>query len=414
MKDERKTKAQLIAELSEARQRVTALETAETARQWPDAARQRPDAARQHAEDALRTSEERYRSLLEQASDGIFVADSGGNYTDVNSMGCAMLGYTRDEILQRSMQDLVNQDELALSPFKLADMQAGKMVLNERHMRRKDGSLVPVEISGRLLSDGRLLGLVRDITERKQAEKEIESLSRFPAENPNPVLRVGSDGVLLYANRASDVILRDWGCAVGERVPAFWQAVAAAFAEQSSEYLDVPLADRVWSFFMTPVVEASYINLYGLDITERKQAEARLRQSENTVRAWLNAIQESAFLIDREGLVLAGNATMAQRLRHSIEELVGACIYDFIPPQTAHTRRLYVARVIETGEPVRFEDERFGRIIDNFIYPVFDQAGQVKQLAILGTDITDRKQMEDTLRESEDKFKYVFDNSVIG
>ena len=134
------------------------------------------------------------------------------------------------------------------------------------------------------------------------------------------------------------------------------------------------------------------------DITERQQAEEALRQSETTVLAWLNAIQESAFLMDREGIILAANATMAQRLHHSVEELVGACIYDFIPPQTTHARRLHVAQVIESGQPVRFEDERFGRVIDNLIYPVFDQSGQVKHMAILGTDITERKQAEEEIR----------------
>jgi PAS domain S-box-containing protein len=156
------------------------------------------------------------------------------------------------------------------------------------------------------------------------------------------------------------------------------------------------------------------IAAFAIDITARKLVEEALRQSENTVRAWLNAIQESAFLIDREGIILAANATMARRLHRPVEELVGTCVYDFIPPQTARARRLHVAQVIESGQPVHFEDERFGRVMDNLIYPVFDQSGQVKHMAILGTDITERKQADELLRESEDKFKYMFDYSTVG
>ena len=120
--------------------------------------------------------------------------------------------------------------------------------------------------------------VVKDITERKQAEQQIESLARFPGENPNPVLRLRPDGVILYANAASQSLLQEWGCAVGEVAPLVWRtAVAAAFAERSSQQIDVEAVGGVWSFFMTPIVEAGYINLYGRDITERQQMLDEIR-----------------------------------------------------------------------------------------------------------------------------------------
>ena len=134
--------------------------------------------------------------------------------------------------------------------------------------------------------------------------------------------------------------------------------------------------------------------LMGAVVNERKQAEDGLRESESTLSAWLNAVQESAFLMDLEGIVVAANATVAQRLHRSVEEMVGSCMYDFIPPENEQTRRLQINRVVESGQPVHFEDMRSGHIIDNLIYPVFDQNGQVKLLAALGTDITERKRTE--------------------
>ena len=369
---------------------------------------------RYQAEKALNASEERYRTLVEQASDGIFVADAGGKYIDVNSMGCALLGYTREEILQRSMKDLVNPDELAAVPFKLSDLQAGKIVLNERHMRRKDGSLVPVEISGRQLPDGRLLGMVRDITERKQAEQEIKSLARFPAENPNPVLRVGSDGVLLYANEASDVILQDWGCTVGERVPAFWQAmIAAAFAGQSNQHLDVQLADRIWSFFMTPVIEAGYINLYGRDITDRERAERALQINLQRFYTILSSLNAGVLLVRDEGRVEYANQSFCDLfdLKESPADLIDLTAAEMIAlirpayrdPEAEINRigEIVVRREVVKGEEIAMSHAR--TYLRDFI-PLFID-GQPYGRLWQHIDITARQRAEAALRESERRLR---------
>src|SRR5206468_5002793 len=106
---------------------------------------------RKRAEEALRTSEERFRTLIEQASDGIFVADPQGNYTDVNSIGCAMLGYTREELLKLTLRDIVDMENLAAQPLRLQELQEGKTLLVERKLRRKDGSTFFAELSAKVL-----------------------------------------------------------------------------------------------------------------------------------------------------------------------------------------------------------------------------------------------------------------------
>ena len=117
------------------------------------------------------------------------------------------------------------------------------------------------------------------ITERKQAEQQIQALAKFPAENPNPVLRLRQDGVILYANDASRPILQEWGCAVGGDAPPLWcDHVAAAFATCSDKNVEVEHAGRKWSLFVTPIIEAGYANLYGRDITEQRRMEDEIRQ----------------------------------------------------------------------------------------------------------------------------------------
>lgn len=120
------------------------------------------------AEDALRKSEERNRILIEQASDGIFVADAQGNYVEVNSAGCKLLGYSRAEMTKLTLFDVVEFPPDA--PPVFAELLAGKTTLTRRNMRHKSGQLIPVEISAKMLPNGNLQGIVRDVSEREQLE----------------------------------------------------------------------------------------------------------------------------------------------------------------------------------------------------------------------------------------------------
>jgi len=124
-------------------------------------------------ERALRESENSYRTLVEQASEAIFIADEQGNYIDANARACAVFGYAREEIPRLNMVDVIVPEDLVVSPIRFEEMLSGKPVLSERRLRRKDGSVFFAEISGKLLADGRFQGIVRDISERKQMQETL-------------------------------------------------------------------------------------------------------------------------------------------------------------------------------------------------------------------------------------------------
>ena len=113
-------------------------------------------------------SEARYRSLMEQASDAIFVADIKGRLTDVNERACELLGYTQEELLHLHAMDLMTIGDAAQLPLHVRDLRAGKTILVERPVRRKDGSFLVGDVSAKLLDDGRILTSIRDVTERRQ------------------------------------------------------------------------------------------------------------------------------------------------------------------------------------------------------------------------------------------------------
>jgi PAS domain S-box-containing protein len=121
----------------------------------------------------LKESEERYRTLIEQASDGIFISNQDGDYVDVNTSASILTGYSKAELLKLNIRDIILEHDLTERPLMLGEIKKGMVLINERTMRQKNGQLIVVEISAKMLPDGRFQGIVRDITARKKTEAEI-------------------------------------------------------------------------------------------------------------------------------------------------------------------------------------------------------------------------------------------------
>ncbi len=135
---------------------------------------------RKRAEQALRDSERRLRSLFDQAADGIFVLTPDHRYLDANTAGLQMLGYSREELLQLRLPDVLAEHERSRLSAEVPTMMAGRPHLAEWEHRRKDGSTFPAEVSARPLSNGSYLAIVRDLSARRQAEQALhESEARY-------------------------------------------------------------------------------------------------------------------------------------------------------------------------------------------------------------------------------------------
>ncbi len=131
---------------------------------------QRDITERKRMQEALQSSEERYRCLVDHTSDGIFIADSTGRYVDANLSGLKMLGYTLEELRKMTVTDVISADDVSRMPEQFAKLRTEIVVISEWQFIRKDGSSFYGEVSGRQLPDGRLIGILRDITKRKQTE----------------------------------------------------------------------------------------------------------------------------------------------------------------------------------------------------------------------------------------------------
>ena len=131
---------------------------------------------RQRAENALRESERRFRHLVEQAAEAIFVYDLSGRLIDVNEESCRMLGYPRAELLMLTAEDIDPEPDPEKRRERWKSMVPGVAVTLDGTLRRRDKSLMPIEARvAAFRSEGQklVLALVRDVTERRLAEKEL-------------------------------------------------------------------------------------------------------------------------------------------------------------------------------------------------------------------------------------------------
>jgi len=137
----------------------------------------------------------------------------------------------------------------------------------------------------------------------------------------------------------------------------------------------------------------------------------QLHKSEAMAREFLNMPYAASILINPDGIVLDVNETVVRRFGKCRLDIIGKLAWDLLPADIASHRRAYFDRVLTTKKAVRFEDERAGVWNDHTFSPIFDEAGNVSKVAIIGIDITERKRIETVLQESEERFRAFMDNS---
>ncbi|HOF18301.1 MAG TPA: PAS domain S-box protein, partial [Phycisphaerae bacterium] len=155
----------------------------------------------------------------------------------------------------------------------------------------------------------------------------------------------------------------------------------------------------------------SFFDLFPPEMTACRRAGSDLCREESTARALLNATTDRAILMDLEGILLAMNVPAARAFGSTPEELLGRNAFDLMPPELARARRRRADEVLRSGQPARFEDQRDGRILDNYVYPVLDGAGIPVALAIYVRDVSDQRRAERMLHEANERLQYIIDNT---
>jgi PAS domain S-box-containing protein len=389
---------------------------------------------RKSYEESLRASRDQYRSLLEQAADGIFIIDLNGNYLDGNLKGLEMLGYTREELLQMNASDIVPAEDLATAPLRYDELRAGKTVMSERRLRRKDGTLVYVEINAKMLADGRLQSIVRDITERKQAEellrKSQAQLFAFLDALPLGVFVIDAEGKPFYANRDATQLLgkgivpkarldkmaevyQAFLAGTEQLYPAERMPIVRALSGEktSVEDMEIHHPDRIIPLHVSAVPiygedgKISFAIAAFNDITNRKQAAEALRKSEQRYRNLFENANDIIYTTDLTGNFTSINQAGERILGYTVEEGLKLNFAETIAPEHLETAHRMLTRKLNGEKTPAYEIEvlsKDGRRVPLEVSTRLIYKGDTP-IGVQGIarDITERKQMEQALHEAD-------------
>ncbi len=423
MRDEDKTREQLVDELSELRQRIIELETAKT--------------ERERDESALRRSEKAYRLLFEQSVDGVVII-ANGSIVRANRAFCNLHGLPVDRAVGMNPLDLIHPEDRNVGIQRMEAIRSGEPVSQSHIYRalREDGSVFWGEVQSRRIEwegEPALQSIVRDVTERKRAEEEIRKLDRFldVTDKANVWLNVLDEkGKVVIWNKAAEEIS---GYSRQEVIGhgKIWQwlypheayrhkifADVMAIIEGSDEQRDAETIIRRKDG-QTRVISWNSRGLaydrgkptgsiaLGRDITEQKLAEEALRESEERYRQAVENSPNPIFSVDRAGIIQTWNPACEQLFQYSSQEIVGQTYHKLLWTSQDYPAVEAILDQVWHGQSVSNQDMSYRsedgtqRFTVSRLYPLMDHEGCVKGCVFANTDITERRRAEHQIKERQ-------------
>ncbi|OEC85175.1 MULTISPECIES: PAS domain S-box protein [Methanobacterium] len=430
MKGENKIEEQLIDELESLRRRIAELEKSE--------------ADLKQVEEALRESEERYRVLYDDNPSMYFTVDMKGIIASVNRFGAERLGYMPHELIGQSMilKVFYEKDrEFAAQNLRYSLENYGQVFQWEQRKMRKDGSIIWVEETARAMKglNGKIVVFIvcADITERKKAGKELlESEEKFRKlfnkaddiitlsmlqENmmPGRFIEVNKAAIQKLGYSTDEFLNMTPNDIVHPDVPVSVSEVASEMLKNGHSRHESILVTKDGSKIPVEVL-THFFKLRGKDvilaisrdIAERKKAEEKISRLADIVESSDDAIISQTF----DGIITTWNKGAEKIYGYSAHEMIGKYVYIlFDPSQYEKVERSM--NKIKRGEKIAHYEAKRTRNDGKEIYvsanlsPIKNPEGQITGISVIARDITEHKKMEETLKESEEKFREIF-NSV--
>ena len=397
---------------------------------------------RKRSQADLRESEEKWRGLFDKVKDAVFIETPEGKILEVNRATCALLGYTKEELLTMGVAQIVAPEIAAHLAKSIQKKTVETGVYVESESLCKNGRRVPVEVSNTLIEmkgQKRVVAILRDISERKRAEAELkryqehleELVEQRTVELLESEMRLRGifeftkdamfiekpTGEILDVNKATCGMLgytkeELTTKRVGDVVPPEVAATLAKTIQEKTvqEGVYIETEDMRKDGRLVPVeVSCTLVNIKGeerviailRDISERKRAEDALRESEERFRKIFNNTKDAIFIVNPDGSFADINEAACAMLGYTKEELLGKTVNDIVSPRQAEKLpKSFIIKMAEEGlyfesENIRKDGTRIAVEAGNSMVEI---GGEKKILAIF-RDITERKKAEKELQD---------------
>jgi two-component system cell cycle sensor histidine kinase/response regulator CckA len=390
---------------------------------------------RQEAERALRESEGRFRAHIEDSPESLFLTDVQGTILAASRVAAQRLGKDLTQVTGTSLFDNFPPEVVTRRrPFFDQAVASGRPV---RFEDARDDFHFEIHLHPILDADGKVTMLsimALDITDRKKAEealRESETKYRTLVENiPQKVFIKNRDYRYVSCNKnfALDLGIRpeevlgktDYDFFPKELVDKYRaddQRIMGTGRSENIEERYIQGGQEVWvNTIKTPVRDENG-NIVGVlgtffDITQRKRAEQALKESEERFRAVFETARDAIFIKDRSFRLIQVNPTMARLFGQPVADLIGKTDSDLFGEEDAAANRLEDRRVLN-GEMVKEVQTRTIQGVSSTYHvikvPLYDAAGEIVGLCGIARDIADLKRAEEALRESEERFRSLFE-----
>jgi len=386
--------------------------------------RRRATEAIEAARTAAINDKNRLEAVMEVLPSGIAVVDEKGGNIQANNMFEKIWGGRRPAA--KSIKDYVKfkawqaDTGKPVKPQEWASAQAvqkGKTVTNQLYkIQRFDGTYAFVLNSAAPIRNaaGKIIGsavAILDITGQKKAEKQIESAAKFPEENPNPVMRVDCNGKLLYHNRAAKAYLGVLKLSIGELVPNQLRKTAIeCLKSEKNVDLEISVSDRIFWLTFSPICAEGYINIYGRDITERKQLENALRRSAERYKSLAANVPSILMRYDKNLRVVYLSPRSAEITGMPVKDFIGKTNREVGMPK--HLCDIWENAIREVFLTKQNKDLEFDfpskgqtRTFYLKLAPEFGTNREVEHVLGISTDITELKKIEEALKKSNEELE---------